>query len=86
MALLPPAAAFPACACRVDQLAEQEARCLETAALARISSGEYGVDARSIKYMTDREQEILLVEAIKQVRARRRNRRASQNLAWLDLV
>ncbi|GAQ90132.1 hypothetical protein KFL_006040040 [Klebsormidium nitens] len=65
MALLPPTAPFPACACRVDRLAEEEARCLESAALARITAGEY-VDTRFIKNMTEREQEILLVEAIKQ--------------------
>lgn len=73
MALLPPAAPFPACACRVDRLAAQEARSLEAAALARIASGEY-LEAASLQAMGEREQELLLFEAIKQVRSRETQR------------
>jgi hypothetical protein len=67
MTLLPPASAFPLCSrCRVDQLAQEEARCLETAARARIASADYEQDG-SVASMSEPEKEMLLYEAIKQV-------------------
>jgi hypothetical protein len=67
MALLPPASPFPLCSrCRVDQQAQEEARCLETTARARIASADYE-QGGGVASMSEPEKEMLLYEAIKQV-------------------